>query len=96
MTCPFILAVQSALSYRPDLIILDYVMPVMDGGDVVSKLQENSFLRTIPVVMVTALVSNREMGSQGSVHAGGQLMLAKPISFPNLLRSMEAQFAEAS
>ena len=89
-------AVQRALSYRPDLIILDYVMPVMDGGDVVSKLQENSFLRTIPVVMVTALVSNREMGSQGSVHAGGQLMLAKPISFPNLLRSIEAQFAEAS
>ena len=70
------------------------------GGQPLSFINDLSlyfwFFRTIPVVMVTALVSNREMGSQGSVHAGGQLMLAKPISFPNLLRSMEAQFAEAS
>ena len=72
-------AVKTARRFHPDLILLDYVMPEMDGGDVTSSLQQDPFLRTIPVIMVTALLSNKEMGPDGTVHAGGQLMLAKPI-----------------
>ena len=86
-------AVETARQFRPDLILLDYVMPCMDGGDVASCLQRDPFLRTIPVVMVTALVSNREMGPDGTVRAGGQVMMAKPVRVANLLRCIDAQLA---
>lgn len=88
-------AIETARRFRPDLILLDYVMPGMDGGDVAACLEQDPLLRTIPVLMVTALVSNREMGPDGTAHAGGQLMLAKPIRIPNLLRCIEAQLASA-
>lgn len=39
---------------RPDVIILDYTMPMMDGGEMLTKLKSNPDLKSIPVVMLTA------------------------------------------
>ena len=39
---------------RPDIIILDYTMPVLDGGEAMTQLMANPELKTIPVVMLTA------------------------------------------
>ena len=39
---------------RPDVIILDYTMPMMDGGEMLAKLKSNPDLKNIPVVMLTA------------------------------------------
>ena len=89
-------AVETARKFRPDLILLDYVMPGMDGGDVATSLQSDPFLHGVPIVMVTALVSNREMGPDGTVRTGGHLMIAKPINLANLLRCIDAQFACAA
>ncbi len=86
-------AVETARKFRPDLILLDYVMPGMDGGDVASSLQRDPYPRSVPIVMLTALVSNREMGPDGTVRAGGQLMMAKPIHLASLLRCIDAQLA---
>src|SRR5690349_12840358 len=44
----------AASKERPDLIILDYTMPVMDGYEMLGKLKAEPELRTIPVVMLTA------------------------------------------
>ncbi len=44
----------SAAKEKPDLIILDYTMPVMDGYEMLGKLKTDQDLRTIPVVMLTA------------------------------------------
>ncbi len=43
-----------ARSHRPDLILLDYTMPVMDGLDTMTALQADVELRSIPVIMLTA------------------------------------------
>ena len=83
------LAVGTARRFRPDLILLDYVMPEMDGGDVTFSLHEDPSLRDVPIVMVTALVANKEMSPDGTVNRGGQVMLAKPVKLENLLKCIE-------
>jgi two-component system cell cycle response regulator len=44
----------AAAREKPDLIILDVTMPVMDGVTMLSKLKEDPALKTIPVIMLTA------------------------------------------
>jgi two-component system alkaline phosphatase synthesis response regulator PhoP len=47
-------AVRIASSARPDIILLDIMMPVMDGYEVLRQLKENTDTRDIPIVMLTA------------------------------------------
>ena len=44
----------AAAREKPDLIILDVTMPIMDGVTMLTKLKENPELKTIPVIMLTA------------------------------------------
>ena len=90
------LAIETARRFRPDLILLDYVMPGLDGGDITTSLRTDPFLRTIPIIMVTALVANREMGPDGTVHRGGEVMLAKPVNMENLLKCIEKHLLPAA
>ncbi|MDP8963004.1 MAG: response regulator [Cyanobacteriota bacterium] len=61
LDCTLLTAVDglSALSlariYQPDLILLDVLMPYMDGTEVVSQLRKDSTTKTIPAIAVTAL-----------------------------------------
>ena len=80
--------------FLPDLILLDFIMPGMDGADVATELKKDPVLAGIPLVMVTALASNREMAPDGTCSGGGQIMLAKPVSLPNLIRCIESQIAQ--
>jgi CheY-like chemotaxis protein len=48
-------AVSLARTYQPDLILLDIVLPYMDGIEVISILRKDSITKTIPVIAVTAL-----------------------------------------
>ena len=82
-------ALQTARSFKPDLILLDYIMPGLDGGDVSTQFHDDPFLTKVPLVMVTALISNREMGTDGTSTRGGHVMLAKPIKFQALLDCIE-------
>ncbi|TVQ07509.1 MAG: response regulator [Leptolyngbya sp. DLM2.Bin27] len=72
---------QSALSrvfqHQPDLILLDVMMPGLDGYEVCRQLKENENTRLIPVVFITAL-GDREARLQG-IEAGGDDFLTKPF-----------------
>jgi CheY-like chemotaxis protein len=48
-------ALSLARSYQPDLMLLDVLMPYMNGVEVVSQLREDPKIKTIPVIAVTAL-----------------------------------------
>lgn len=73
------LAVGAAKSFQPDLILLDVVMPDVDGGEVAAELRKDRDLARIPIVYLTAIVSPREVEERNGV-IGGRLFLAKPAS----------------
>jgi len=77
-------AVSTAREFRPDLILLDVIMPAMDGGDVSSQIKRDRTLRDIPLIFLTATVSKREAGDVG-LNSGGEFFLGKPVSVETLI-----------
>ena len=88
-------AVAAAREFKPDLIILDVIMPGMDGGDVQSKLKRDRSLRHTPIIFLTATVSKREAG-EGGLNSGGELFLAKPVSVENLVSCIEGHLRSSA
>ena len=68
---------------RPDLVLLDVVMPEMSGYEVCRKLREDPATAMLPVVMVTALDPAQERVK--GIEAGADDFLTKPINQPELL-----------
>jgi DNA-binding response OmpR family regulator len=89
-------AISTARVFKPDLIILDVVMPGLDGGDISALLKSDPYLSDVPIIMVTALVSNDETGNESMVKSGDHLMMAKPIRFEKLLNAIEKSLAGAA
>src|SRR5215813_1971982 len=76
-------ALEQAERQRPDLILLDVMMPGMDGFEVCKTLKDRPETRFIPVVMMTALrqVENRIKG----IEAGADDFLIKPVHRDELM-----------
>ena len=55
-------ALAAARKFQPDVVLLDNLMPVLDGGDVSAQLKQDPFLSSLPIIVVTALVANSEAG----------------------------------
>ncbi len=73
-------AVQAARDFQPDLIVLDIVMPDADGGGIAQDLGEDPVLKDVPVVFLSAIIKENEIGGQGTaVGDGGHTYLAKPV-----------------
>ncbi len=81
-------AISAAKEFMPDLIILDVMMPGMDGGDLSSRIVANPALKNIPVVFLTAAVRREEIAAHGGV-LGGFPYLAKPVNLKDLLDCIE-------
>ncbi len=81
-------ALEQAEAERPNLIILDIMMPVMDGIEVCRRLRQDARLRTTPILMLTAL--GEEEDHVRGLETGADIYLAKPISVPILLSQVRA------
>jgi len=75
-------AVEIAETQSPDLIILDIMMPQMDGYAVWAKLSENPATRTLPIIILTAKAKMRDLFEVATNIVG---YLEKPFD-PKLLR----------
>ena len=80
-------AQQSARNFRPDLILLDVVMPETDGGEVAARVEADPELHNTPIVFLTALVTRAEVKS--GLRVQGHPFLAKPVSIPELINAIE-------
>jgi CheY-like chemotaxis protein len=78
---------QSARNFRPDLILLDIMMPQRDGGDIAAQMEADPELRKTPVLFLTALVTKSE--AKAGLRIQGHQILAKPISIPELITGIE-------
>lgn len=68
-----------------DIILMDRIMPVMDGMTAISQIKDDPLLRKIPVVMVTGASSSRDM--QEGIDAGVFYYLTKPVN-ADILKSV--------
>ena len=66
----------AAREFAPDIIFLDVVMPKIDGGDVAQQISSDPLLRHIPIIFLTAIVSEKEGGHM----IGGFPFISKPVS----------------
>jgi CheY-like chemotaxis protein len=73
---------------RPDLILLDIIMPEISGGQVAELLLENPKTTNIPVLFITAIASRREVQSQEGV-IGGRNFIAKPVTPEELIAKID-------
>ena len=71
-------ALEFVRSERPDLILLDVMMPDMDGLEVCARLQANEATRGIPIIFITAFRTSENRRRASQMAADG--FLAKPIS----------------
>jgi CheY-like chemotaxis protein len=67
----------AAAQWRPDLILLDVMMPVMDGPTTLKNLRDNPQTADLPVVFMTARVQPRELDHFKSLGAEG--VIVKPF-----------------
>lgn len=84
-------AIELAAQDLPDLILLDIMMPGMNGYEVCEKLKANPSTREIPVIFVTAM-SEVEDEARG-FDAGAVDYIQKPVSGPILLRRVETHLS---
>lgn len=78
------IALQLAKNVNPDLILLDVMMPGMDGYEVCEKLQEDERTNHIPVIFLTALTQQEE--EEKGLSIGGVDYITKPFE-PSLLKA---------
>lgn len=74
---------------RPDVIILDVIMPVEDGFQTLKKLRDDPGLARIPVMMLTSLSSGRDLISSSEVDTVVEEYIDKPIKPAELLQQVE-------
>ena len=78
---------QTAHDFRPDVILLDIVMPKIDGGELATQIEADRELHDTPIIFLTALVTHGE--AKSGLHIQGHPMVAKPISIPELIDAIE-------
>ena len=87
-------ALAVAREFSPDLILLDVMMPRVDGGELASRLLASSKFKTTPIVFLTAAVKRNEVSSHhGSV--GGLPFIAKPVDLKEVIDCIETQLRQS-
>src|ERR1043165_6046458 len=86
-------ALPAAEDFQPHLILLDVMMPGMDGGELASRMQASSKLNGVPIVFLTAAVTKGEVEAKDG-QLGGFPFLAKPVVLSEVLACLKHHLGE--
>jgi CheY-like chemotaxis protein len=81
-------AIDAARDFHPQLILMDVLMPRLDGCDISARLHADPELKDTPIVFLTALAHNEDTGGHAVV-AGSTVYLAKPVDAEELIKCIE-------
>jgi DNA-binding response OmpR family regulator len=73
---------------KPDLVILDLSLPLMDGFEVCKRLKEDEATKAIPILMTTAAYPDAERAKQG-LDLGAEEFMVKPVANQVLIHNVE-------
>ena len=85
-------ALPAAREFKPDLVLLDIIMPRMSGGDVVAQFRADPALKDTPIVFITAAIAPHivdEMEGRIPTAADDLPCLAKPVSLEKVIEAIE-------
>jgi len=87
-------ALAKARSARPDLILMDLGLPVMDGWEATRRLKGDPATRHMPIIVLSAhaMTTDREL----ALAAGGDEFDTKPLRFPRLIEKIEFLLARGA
>jgi PAS domain S-box-containing protein len=82
-------ALEGVKTIQPDLILLDIMMPIMDGYEVCQKLKEDSETADIPIIFISAL--SNVIDKLKAFRVGGADFIARPFEYEEVLARVEYQ-----
>jgi CheY-like chemotaxis protein len=82
-------AVKRAIVSEPDLVLMDVMMPRVDGIEATKRLRRSSEFRQVPILALSAMVGSREL----ALSAGCDDYLTKPIDIPALVAAIRGWLA---
>ena len=85
-------ALQKIAESRPDLVLLDLMMPVMSGVEVLEHIKTDATLQDIPIVVLTAVAAEWQMSQY--IEMGATDYVLKPFTSAALLECVRRVFAE--
>jgi len=87
-------AIDTAREFKPDVILLDIIMPGIDGHEIAEKIKNDSDFRCTKIIFLSSLLTKRETGTTGKV-IGGNMCLAKSVKADNVIACIDKSIGES-
>lgn len=81
-------ALDAVRNFAPDVVLLDIIMPDVDGGEIACQIERDKNLKSIPVVFLTAAVTEEDTAAQHDI-IGGRPFIPKPVTTAELIDFIE-------
>ncbi|MFT5452911.1 MAG: CheY-like chemotaxis protein [Enterobacterales bacterium] len=78
--------------YMPDLVLLDVMMPGIQGSEIADSILNDKKLKHIKIIFLTAIVTRNECPG-GSKKIGGRRFIAKPVKADELIEAIKKELA---
>jgi CheY-like chemotaxis protein len=83
-------ALEAVVKFKPDLVLLDWVMPHISGGDVAQQIRDDPRVSDTRILFLSAIMMRRD----GPGEMAGFPAIAKPIGMHELVEAIEEQLCE--
>lgn len=85
-------ALHSARHFQPDLILLDVLMPELDGRELARQMQADPALQDVPIIFVSSLAPDGKISTVGFLD--GYSFIAKPFEICDLVNCVEGMLCD--